>query len=381
MDDESAHFLLRKTSWLALFSAQLSGYSPLSLVSETSVTKSKILPKLLQFKLCCLPLLWSLISIYLFASPFIFYHVYFKAKLRFIRIFGPTEKFIYDFMIIGMTGVGLILRIHSISKASQISNFFEDNIILLQKFKTCGIPLAKPLKSVQRYILMSFLAQFIPLIIHVICIHLIFPIFVEYPKFKVWTNDIVYNMESGVWVFFSYSLISNNWIILNPSIYATCYQQLTLEIERKYSTLSYLKELEKSKACGRNSSQVLISLEKRVNEYLELIFELDERVEQYNNLFGFMLAGESVLCIGDLMIHSFFACFWISKGYVKVLWDIATPIYLHGKKFLELGIVCGNVRVESQKTMKTLVQFIPIHRLRSSVRKKVYFTLAKATLN
>lgn len=214
-------------------------------------------------------------------------------------------------------------------------------------------------------------------------------------------------MGSGLWVFWSFLFISNLWIILFPLIYSACYKEITKDILSRFQNIHetkqsnktpqfadkptkssswYLSEISKNKNLAevdkpfRNIYQRLVTqrrmmtqldLEARVEGYLELILHMEEMIAAFNAEFGERLLLEMIFCIVFIIVYSFYICFWIGKGQIFVIVDMLTPIYMNGKKLVELGYSCGNISREAQTCMNTLVGNVPLDKLSLGLTRKV----------
>ncbi|OXA50330.1 Gustatory and odorant receptor 22 [Folsomia candida] len=391
--------ILLKISKIAMLSSQIAGYLPLSVNHEdhqNSPLKKSRHKNLLTHSLTSIPTMSSFLGLFVIIGWTTLYYSIFKPKIQFVRIFGPTESFAYTMIVIMGSTAGIILRLGAFRKGEV--NFFQDNCNLLQNFEDRDLKVSemREISKIPRYINISFSAYFIPLVIHCILVHGVHPMMAYY-KFGKWHPDIVYTIGSGFWVFWSYLLISNLWIILFPRLYSACYKEISKNISMKFQngihqpikSNYFLSEIWKpqSKNGDVNQRQKIFeniygnknlgkithdaALESKVEDYLELILNLGKMIEKFNKVFGERLMLEMITCITFIVLYAFFGCFWLNRGNIRVIGEVITPLYVNGKKLIELGYSCGSISNEAQVAMKTLINNVPLDKLSLKMCRKI----------
>lgn len=195
--ESSVSATLLKTSRFAMFSAQIAGYLPFFVNSEFDFLSSGPTDKtgvtnpghfLLYHSWLSIPSLSSYIGLCLMIIWTTLYYLIFKAKIQFVRIFGPTEKFAYNLIVVVGTFMGIYLRGRAFFGG--VPQFFQANSELLEHFKKLGLK-SKEISKIPKYIRASFLAYLVPLICHCLTLHVYRPL-AAYVKYKIWLPDIVY---------------------------------------------------------------------------------------------------------------------------------------------------------------------------------------------
>jgi hypothetical protein len=360
--EEEVSEILLKTSKFAIFSAQLAGYLPLS------TTKKNSRKNLLQNSWLSIPTLSSFLGLFVIMGWTTLYYTVFILKIRFVKLFGPTEKFAYTLIVLVGSFVGIYLRIRALLVPTEVSEFFQENLRLLHNFQLKGLHISrmKEILKIQRYMSLSFLAYLVPLSLHCLLVHIYRP----WSWYKVageWLPDIVYTIGSGFWVFWSYLLISNLWIILFPRIYSALYKEISKDVGEQFGNHKEKPILYMDEIFLRKPEKP----EEKVKQYLELILELGRMIDKFNQVFGERLMFEMIQSIIFMLLYAFFACFWASRGEVRIIGEILTPLYVNGKKLIELGYSSGNISKEGQNAVKTLVDNVPFHELSEGTKRKV----------
>ncbi|OXA45283.1 hypothetical protein Fcan01_19890 [Folsomia candida] len=381
---------LLKISKIAMLSSQLAGYLPFSVHHRQFQNNSptKISPRknnLLKHSFISIPSMSSFLGLLVIIGWTVLYYSVFKPKIRFVKIFGPTESFAYTMIVIMGTTAGVILRFRGFRVKDEIS-FFQDNCSLLQHLEDFGLKVSelREISKIPRYINISFSAYIVPLVIHCILVHCVRPVMAYY-QYGKWLPDIVYTIGSGFWVLWSYLLISNLWIILFPRLYCACYKEISKDIGAKFQNQGiksnhYLSEIWR-KSQQKNDDHLKniytkndaydADLEAKVGGYLELILNLGKIIDKFNHVFGERLVLEMITCITFIVLYAFFGCFWLNRGDFRIIGEVVTPLYVNGKKLIELGYSCGNISNEAQVAMKTLIRNVPLDKLSLKMCRKI----------
>lgn len=384
---------LLKTSRYAIWSCQLAGYLPLSITPKASPP--------LFFSWISLPTISSLLGLFVMTGWTLTYYVHFKSKLYFMRVFGSTEAFAYLLIIIAGTSSGVYLRFLAFRLREKDSHLFQQNFKLFEKFESFGFKVSEwsEIAKVQSYLKWSFYSYFIPLVVLCTMAHIVEPLLLH-QKFGRWLPDIVYTMGSGAWLFWSYLLIGNLWIVFFPRVYCACYREIIKDIKAKFATgrrrrassivwypgeifgkMEKLKAKETIKIKNVEFFQNFYEdglykydLDVSVNQYIELVESLGEMISQFNTTFGERLLWEMITCISTIILSAFFGCFWLNRGQLRVIGQNLGSMYFYGKKVVELGYSCGNISDEARSVVRTLIQHVPLDELSEGSRRKVGHT-------
>lgn len=238
---EMEHNLLQVARW-AIASIKLIGHFPYS-VKRQRPSGDQHLLKYLALSRLSLPILHSLFLLAIFLCWLSNYYFRLWPKLRFKKVFGPTENLAYTFMILSTSAARIHTLLRSLYYARRNLRFWRLNCQLLQIFRDAGYNFRLSWFSRLRWETgVLFFASTGFVIVQTIYVHLYtaikgsksYNIAIGKTGFWPMLPDSEERFGSGLfWTCINYLRLANCWLIFFIRLYTQLFRQISQDCCKK----------------------------------------------------------------------------------------------------------------------------------------------------
>jgi hypothetical protein len=215
------------------------------------------------------------------------------------------------------------------------------------------------------------------------------------------TEDLQTTITIGIWSFFSMTGSGIScWLALFIQVYGASFKtvveslkSLSSKPEKRSSYLIKSKDfysdelLNLKNNSGTRNPWVITSskklkhreeplddpswVEQEIEKNLEVYKEIESILEEFNELYGYIMVVEMAFVVVNLLIYIFFELIWLSKSSWVLLIQGLVPIYILAKEIFDLGSISEDLTASAEQVVKTVVGNLPIETLSSQMQLKV----------
>lgn len=349
------------------------------------------------------PIVYSFILLLIFILWLLNYYLRLRSKLRFNKLFGPTESMAYEFMIINTSIARVHLLLRSLVYAKRNLQFWQANCTLLHNFKESGYNIkGKCFQKLRRETCCIFVICTLVIIAQTIYCHIYTAIqgsikyntLLKRKSFWPMFPDSEERLGSGLfWTSIIYLRVSSCWQIFFLRMYTLLFQQISKDSsfyrpeiyltelgytvkgadDAKISIIRRIVQRTKVNPSFNLNTNVLKShhlQNSRIDINLKLFVEIRKMTRKFNKTYGMEIIWD-ISVVANVTIYYFFAWFWISRGNVQVINDVALPMILYTGKIILLGWLSGKLQASSQGVAPAIMRDLEMQQMNKETQRKV----------
>jgi hypothetical protein len=379
---------------LAIRNIQILGYFPVS------VSKTKETLKYLSFQAISFVGAYSFLMLMISGGWDILYLINLRSYLRFIKVYGPTERYAHHAYVFATSTFGLFFRTVGFWDAQSSVLFWKQNCSTLERVqellgyvndellieKNEFLKIKKNIKW-STFFLLGIIC------IHLIIVHcrrLLYSLLDDKPG---WTDDLEFHLGSGFWACLSLiHVMYSFWICFFVQLYGASFAVLEKRIRNVNEKYEFPGVIYVSEIIGFNkvgplnagnsksqhfhvhsvgSSNMNASLDVQLNRCVDAFSCLEKQVFAFNSFFGRKLIVEMIMCITNLVVHSFFATLWIGRGNLLQAAQIIVPFTVFAFQLYNFGTIAGRMTLAAQSVATAIFEGVPFKKLGSETRQRV----------
>jgi len=376
---------------LCIRTIQFLGYFPVGI--EKSCTKMGEKTKSLNFKFSSAIVLYTTLLLASSAGWEIVYLFNLRSFLRYIKLFGPTERYAHHSYVLVISTLGLFFRISGFWDMKRTLSFWKQNCYTLEKVQVLlGYQIEDnfieqpEFQSIKGKLRWSILFNLLTITLHVFLVYGKRIYFSFTDETKGWTEDVTFNMGSGFWTLLClFHVLYSMWLCYFIHIYTAAFSCLSRKIQSlrdnhtNFPGIIYVSEIigvhqeqqptflrsrigpSKTQQFNEKTAALTAAtmLETQLNRYMEAFRALEHQVLSFISFFGGKLILEMTLCITNLVVNSFFITIWLGRANILQVAQLVVPIMVFLYQLYNFGTVAGRMSIAAGSVANAILESVP----------------------